>query len=240
MRSLVVVVFAVSIAVAQQPVKVQPQGFSAPAPKVAPAPPGMHLAISNPAVRVFSIELPPHGSAAIGRELHDYMLLAVSGGAAEVAGPGNTFPVELKSGELEIFKGGWPHQLRSKSDGPTSWLVLELARELHPERAVCGLSGPGCGQFKFGKSERGEYNESILFETPTARVLRAELAAASTLPTHADRFDHVVIPLMACDIAVNGDSVSHKPGESIWVHGGFPELRNAGKEPTRLVILEIK
>jgi hypothetical protein len=168
------------------------------------------------------------------------MLLAVSGGTAEIAGPGNTFPVELKSGEIEIFKGGWPHQLRSRSDQPSTWLVLELARELHPERASCGLAGPSCGQFKFGKTEQGEYNESLLFETPVARVLRADLGPASLLPTHADRLDHVVVPMVPCSLALNGENAPHNPGDSIWVHGGFPELRNTGKEATRLVILEIK
>jgi hypothetical protein len=240
MRSFLVVVLTVTAVAAQQSQMPEPQSFSRPAPKVTTASPGLHLSISNPSVRVFSIELPAHGSAAIGREVRDYMLLAVSGGTAEITGPGNTFPVELKSGEIEIFKGGWPHQLLSKSDEPSSWLIVELARELHPERASCGLAGPSCGQFRFGKSEQGEYNESVLFETPSARVLRAELAPASTLPTHADRLDHVVIPMMPCEIALNGESTRRRPGESIWVHGGFPELRNTGKESTRLVILEIK
>ena len=239
MRTLVVFFLAVSAAAAQQSRKVEPQSFTVPAPKVTAAMPGMHLAIANPSVRVFRIELPPHGSAAIGRDVHDYMLLAVSGGTAEVMGPGNTFPVDLKSGEIEIFKGGWPHQLRSKSDGPTSWLVVELSRPLRPGAAICGLSGPDCGRVKFGKTDQGEYNESILFETPTARVLRAELGAASTLPTHADRLDHVVVPLSICEIAMNGASASYKAGTPIWVRGAA-DLRNAGKDPTRLVILEIK
>src|ERR1044071_6886611 len=204
MRAALVVILAVSISAAQQSRRVDPQSFTVPSPKVKTASSGMRLSISNPNVHVFSIELPPHGSAAIGREIRDYMLLAVTGGVAEVAGPGNTFPLDLKSGEVEIFKGGWPHQLRSKSDTPTTWIVLELMRELHPERASCGLAGPGCSQFKFGKTEQGEYSESLLFETPSARVLRAELAAVSTLPTHSDRLDHVVVPLSACTLALNG------------------------------------
>ena len=36
----------------------------------------MHLAISNPRVRVFRIELAAHGSASIGRDVRDYVLLA--------------------------------------------------------------------------------------------------------------------------------------------------------------------
>jgi hypothetical protein len=66
------------------------------------------------------------------------------------------------------------------------------------------------------------------------------LAAVSTLPTHSDRLDHVVVPLSACTLALNGESAARKAGESVWVHGGFPELRNAGTEAARFVILEIK
>lgn len=239
MRLFVVLLLAV-LASPQQPPKPEPQSFSPPAPKVAAPSSGLRLAIANPNVRVYKIELPAHGSVAIGREVRDYMLLAVSGGAAEVTGFANTYPVDLHSGEVQIFTGGWPHHLHSKSDQPSTWIVMELARPLHPERASCGLSGPGCGQFKFGKSDQGEYNESLLFETPSARVLRAELAAASTLPTHADRLDHVVVPLADCTLALNGGSAARKPGESLWVHGGFAELRNAGTDPARFVILEIK
>lgn len=237
---LVFVLLLASFALAQQDSKPQPQSFTRPTPKVAAASTGLRLSISNPSVRVYSIELPARGSVAIGRDVRDYMLLAVSGGSAEITGFANTYPVDLRSGEVQIFTGGWPHQLRSKSDQPSTWIVMELARPLHPEHATCGLAGPDCGQFKFGKSDQGEYNESLLFETPSARVLRAELAAASTLPTHTDRLDHVVVPLSACTLALNGDPAARKPGEPVWVHGGFPELRNAGGEPARFVILEIK
>jgi hypothetical protein len=240
MMRIAVVLLLATVAVAQQTPAPEAQSFTRPAPKVATTSPGMHLAISNSSVRVFNIELAPHGSAAIGREVRDYMLLAVSGGTAEIAGPGNMFPLDLKSGEIQIFKGGWPHQLRSKSDTATTWIVLELIHALNPERASCGLGGAGCSQFKFGKTDQGEYSESLLFETPSARVLRAELAAASTLPTHTDRLDHVVVPLSACTLAVNGDPTARAAGESVWVHGALPELRNTGADAAKFVILEIK
>lgn len=239
MRAETVVLFLATVSAAQQARSPEPQSFTRPTPKFPAGSAAMHLEITNSSVRVFRVELAPHASTSIGRDVHDYMLLAVSGGTAEVVGPGNTFPVDLKSGEVEIFKGGWPHQLRSKSDAPTSWLVLELARELRPERALCGLSGPSCGQFRFGKTDKGEYNESILFETPSARLLRAELAPASTLPTHDDRRGHVVIPMASCNLTLNGSNAAHKAGESIWVQGAA-ELHNAGSETTRLVVLEIK
>lgn len=233
------VLLLLAAAAAQQTPKAEPQKFSRPSPKVITSDPAMHLEISNSNVRVFRVDLAAHGSVSIGRDVREYMLLAVSGGTAEVAGPGNVFPIELKSGEVEIFKGGWPHQLRSKSDQPSRWVVLELARPLQPERASCGLSGRSCGQFKFGKTDQGEYNESLLFETPSARLLRAELAAASALPTHDDRRDHVVVPMTPCSLMLNGETAARQPGESIWVRGAA-ELRNTSAEAAKLVILEIK
>jgi hypothetical protein len=240
MRHLVTILLLAVTAAAQQKPISEAQSFTRPSPKVGAPAPGLHLEIANPAVRVFRIDLPARGTVAIGREVRDYMLVAVSGGSAEIAGFANNYQVDLKSGEVEIFKGGWPHQLRNKSDQPSTWIVLELSRPLQPERASCGLAGPGCSQFKFGKTDQGEYNESVLFETPSARVLRAELAAASTLPTHEDRRDHVVVPLSTCTLALNGDSSVRKSGEPTWIHGGFPELRNAGSQAASFVILEIK
>lgn len=239
MRRLVTVLLLALAAAAQQKPIPETQSFTRPAPKVA-AVPAPHLEISNSSVRVFRIDLPARGAVAISRDVRDYMLVAVSGGSAEIAGFANTYPVDLQSGEVEIFKGGWPHQLRNKSDQPSTWIVLELTRPLQPERASCGLAGPGCTQFKFGKTDQGEYNESVLFETPSARFLRAELAATSTLPTHDDHRDHVVVPLSTCTLALNGDSSIHKSGEATWVHGGFSGLRNGGAEPAKFVILEIK
>jgi len=240
MRAALAILLLCASASAQQPTKPEPQNFSRPTPKVAAPTPGMRLSISNSSVRVFSIDLPAQGSVAIGRDVRDYMLLAVSGGAAEIAGFANNYPLDMKSGEVQIFKGGWPHQLRSKSDQPSTWIVMELSRPLQPDRASCGINGRDCGQFKFGKTDLGEYNESLLFETPSARVLRAELAATSALPTHADARDHVVVPLSSCTLALNGEPAERKAGESVWVHGAFPELRNAGAEPAKFVILEIK
>lgn len=239
MRRLVAVLLLAATSVAQQKPVPETQSFTRPSPKVAAPAPGLHLEISNPAVRVFRIDLPARGAVAIGREVRDYMLVAVSGGSAEIAGFANNYPVDLNSGEVEIFKGGWPHQLRNRSDQPSTWIILEMTRPLQPEHASCGLAGSGCSQFKFGKTDLGEYNESVLFETPSARVLRAELAAASTLPTHDDRRDHVVIPLSAGEFAMNGAGASYKPGETVWVRGAA-ELRNTGKDAARLVIVEVK
>ena len=235
MRIAALALIVAVTAFAQQP----RDNFSRPIPKVGHDP-AMHLAISNPRVRVFRIELAAHGSASIGREVRDYVLLAVSGGRAEIAGPGNSFPIDLQAGEAAIFKGGWPHRLRSVSDAPSTWMVLEVARALQPERALCGLSGPSCGNFRFGKSDEGEYNESILFETPSARLSRAELAPNSLLPTHADRLDHVVIPIVPINIALAGDNAAHGAGDAIWVHGAFPDLRNMGSVAAKFVILELK
>ncbi len=231
--------FSSIVVVQQHAAQPAAQNFSRPSVRVGNLDPAMHLQVSNSSLRVFRIDLAPHAAAAIGRDIRDYMLLAVTDGAAEVVGPGNAFPVDLKSGEIEIFKGGWPHQLRSKSETPTSWMVLELSRDLHPERASCGLGGPGCSQFRFGKTEQGEYNESVLFDTPAARVLRAELAPASTLPTHADTLGHLVVPITECSVALNGTAENHKAGESIFVRGGT-DLRNTGSASARFVILEIK
>src|SRR6266704_2536556 len=61
--------------------------------------PALRLTIENPKLGVFRLELPAHGSAAIGRELRDYVVVAVSGGTVEVGSPGNAFTMEMTAGE---------------------------------------------------------------------------------------------------------------------------------------------
>ncbi len=200
----------------------------------------LKVAIDNPEVKVFRLELPPHGSAPVGREMRDYVLVSVSGGSVEVGGAGNSFRLDMAAGEPVVLKGGWPHTIRSRSERETRWVLVETAKALEPEKAECGLGGPNCTKFRFGKTDEGEYDESLLFETNSVRLSRLQLGRATNLPTHRDRLDHVVVPLTDCRLEVNGGEVSPTAGESIWVRGGFPEFRNTGGQPVRMVMVEIK
>ena len=67
--------------------------------------PGLRLTIENLQVRVFRLDLAPHGSATIDRGVRDYVLLAVSGGSLEVG----SFTMEMAAGEPAVLKGGWAH-----------------------------------------------------------------------------------------------------------------------------------
>jgi hypothetical protein len=196
----------------------------------------LRLVISNPQLKVLRINLPPHGSVSIRREIHDYVLLAITGGSLEAGGN----VVDMAAGEPAVLRGGWTHTLRSRSDQPTSWILVETANALQPEKAVCGLGGANCTQFRFGKGDAGEYEENLLFETVTVRVSRIKLAPASGLPTHTDRRDHLVIPVADCNLKVNGGAYDSRAGDPLWLRGSLPEFRNAGAGPVQLVMLEMK
>lgn len=222
------------VAAAQQPRHIQPQAFSKPSTRIA-AEPATHVDISNATVRAYRIELAPHATETI-RSGHDYVLLAISGGRAEIGVAASSMPLNLQSGEAEVFKGGWPQQLHSTSDAASSWVVLEPLRGLKPERASCGLNGADCGSVRFGKGDDGEYDESTLFETPTLRLSRAELGSNSGLSTHSDLHDHVIVPLVNGGFELNGQTVSDETPR--WVHGGA-EL-HSGADKAKFLIVEFK
>jgi hypothetical protein len=202
--------------------------------------PALRLTIDNSQVRVFRLDLATNGSAEVSRGIRDYVLLSLTGGALEVGPPGRSYSLDMQPGEPAVLKGGWPHTLRSHSGQPSSWVLLELRSPLAPEKAVCGLAAARCTQFRFGKTDEGEYDESLLFETASVRLSRLELGGGASLPTHHDRMDHVVVPLGNSRVQINGGEIISKAGEPIWVRGGFPEFRNTSGQPSRFVILEIK
>jgi hypothetical protein len=196
--------------------------------------------VENRKIRVFRVDLAPHGSVHISRGIRDYVLLSVTGGSLEVGGPGNSYPLEMAAGEPAVLKGGWAHALRNRSDRASSFVLLETTRPLGPDKAVCGLGGPNCTQLRFGKTDQGEYDESLLFETGAVRLSRLQLGADASLPTHRDRLDHVVVPLSDGKIQINGAEIASKAGEAIWVRGGFPDFRVTGGQAMRFVIVELK
>lgn len=202
--------------------------------------PALRLAIDNSQVRVFRLDLATNGSAEVSRDIRDYVLLSLTGGLREVGPSGRSYSLDMQPGEPAVLKGGWSHTLRSHSGQPSSWVLLELRSSLAPEKAVCGLAAAHCTQFRFGKTDQGEYDESLLFETTSVRLSRLELGGGANLTTHRDRMDHVVVPLANSKVQVNGGEIVSKAGEPIWSRGGFPEFRNTSGQSSRFVILEIK
>jgi len=79
-----------------------------------------------------------------------------------------------------------------------------------------------------------------LFETGNVKLSRIQLGAASNLPTHRDRLDHLVIAMADCNLQLNGSPHQSRAGDSFWLRGAIPEFRNAGTDPVRLVMVEIK
>lgn len=234
------VVLMVASAAPQQSHKPAADNFSRPnSPLRTSFDPALRLALDNSQVRVFRLDLATNGSAEVSRDIRDYVLLSLTGGSLEVGPPGRSYSLDMQPGEPAVLKGGWSHTLRSHSGQPSSWVLLELRSSLAPEKALCGLAAANCTQFRFGKTDQGEYDESLLFETTSVRLSRLELGGAN-LPTHRDRMDHVVVPLGNSKVQLNGGEIIAKAGEPIWVRGGFPEFRNTSGQPSRFVILEIK
>src|SRR5439155_17762752 len=72
---------------------------------------------------------------------------------------------------------------------------MEVMREIHPERPVCGLGGRACSDGIFGRNEDGSYSQSTLFETDTIKLARVQLGPGGLLPEHRHDRCHVLVSL---------------------------------------------
>src|SRR5438105_8406591 len=77
-----------------------------------------HAVLENDRVRVFRVDVPPHGSTGLDAHHHAYVLLSLGKNKFEVSGPGNSFPFEMEDGEMQVLNGGWAHRLNNLSDTP--------------------------------------------------------------------------------------------------------------------------
>ena len=200
--------------------------------------PAFRVVLQNPAVRISRIEISSRTATLLDQHPHDYLLLSLDAGDLQISGYGSTYDLPMQPGEMQVMKAGWPHRIANRGASPARLLQVEIARPVHPERPLCGLTAAPCGGMKFGKTEQGEYSEGVLFETDTTRVLRIELGPGGTLLTHQDRRDHVLLPLGESHVEVDGEE---KPAnQPLWQPGGFARVHNLSKEALRAFVIEIK
>lgn len=189
----------------------------------------------------------PHQSTAVDRRPHDYVILPLDYAQMQTVGPsGNSFDFEMRAGQMQIIKGGWPHRTLNTGDTALDVLELEIAGGIKPEQAVCGLSGKECADRAFGKEEGGTYESATLFETPTVKLRRIALGPGGTLPEHHHRGGELLIACTPADLsndtgAGGASALRLKPGEVQWFGPGMEHaIHNTSKDVAKFYELEVR
>ena len=197
--------------------------------------------LTNSQVRIFRLTIAPNEATLLDSHPHDYIVVSFGTNAFEAVGEITRFSLEMSDGEAQILTAGWPHKLVNKAPQPAHLLILEVVRGIYPAQSVCGLGGHSCDQTRFGKTDAGSYDQTMLFETSTVRLLRAELGPGGVLPSHADTNDHLMVMLTDSHLSDGiGAGTEESAGHATWTFGRLQPIKNLGAQDARMLILEIK
>jgi quercetin dioxygenase-like cupin family protein len=208
------------------------------------AEPHHHLVLENPYVRVFHLELPPHGATLQHRHAHDYIsvTLGISQGENDVAGKPPAV-LTLQDGETRFVPGGFTHFGKNLSDRPFQTVIVELLQDekaRHSPPPKWGVNGD---------EERGLHilnggTRDILFVKDGVRVSDLELQPGGVVPKHHHAGPHLVVAVTDLDLRsdIEGKApaqIQLKAGDVAWAKGGATHaLTNVGTKNAKLITVE--
>src|SRR5947208_736660 len=166
---------------------------------------------------MFKVEVPGLQSTSVNYHRHDYLVVSLGKSNFEIAGSGIRYPMQMEGGEMQVIKGGASHRITNLSDSPLQLVEMEVMREIHPERPVCGLGGRACSDGIFGRNEDGSYSQSTLFETDTIKLARVQLGPRGLLPEHHHDRCHILVSLAQTALL---DSASHARSRELHHNAG--------------------
>lgn len=203
------------------------------------AEPHHHLVIDNPFVRVFNLEVPPHGDTLVHWHRHDYIWVTL--GASEVVNAVEGKPpvtVKLQDGETGFSAAPFAHSARNLSEQPFRNVTIELVQDdklrgspahWDEERGLDILTGG---------------TRQILFVKDGVRVSEYELEPGGIVPMHHHAGPHLLVAVsdleIRSDVEGQGPMPGHfKSGDSKWLPGGYSHtLTNVGKQAAKFVTVE--
>jgi quercetin dioxygenase-like cupin family protein len=228
------------------------------------ADPAFQQTFSNDKVSVYRLELAPQASTQLDRHERDYILLALTGAHLQATDGKHTNELTVEPEGMQVLKGGWPHKIVNQGDNAATAIIVVPAAKLDPEHAMCGLAARQCKAGEIG-DELGKFTESVLFDTPTAKLIQAEVAAGAQIPP--TDYVHPVLLVAMTPVALidarqsmqptadqpqgeNAQSTKNQPGESpiqlkpgdtFYLPGETTDaLKNAGKDDARFVLLTLR
>ncbi len=196
--------------------------------------------VRNSTLAAQALDIAPRAAVSIPATTHDYLVISLGESNLAVVGSRNRFDLELGAGEMQVITGRWPHKLMNRSDKPSRIVRVEVMRDVHAEKALCGLAASNCHEVRFGKTAHGDYTQTALFETPTAKLFRTSISANGSLRLHDDSRSHLIVALTKFRAHAASADFSLEPGDVQWIEGALPELSNLGSDEACMLILEIK
>ncbi len=214
------------------------------APAQIPAGSPYRQIFENHYIRVFRVELPPHGQAPIYQNMHDLVWVALSNSTLTIVqSEGERKELRLRAGDTRFFGS---YEVRSVTNAAEETLHGILA-----EIKVRGLASGGCGC-------TGEVEKTVcgcgrsihlpdLWALVVGRITLGGTTLSPGVSTQGGEFRGdtllvAVAPLQLRDEAsprLNGDSTLRlAAGEVRWVKEGRHQFRNTGKSAARFVTIE--
>jgi len=198
--------------------------------------------LQNHQVKIFRVRVAAQASTALDIHEHDYIVVSLADSAFKIKSEFNSLSVQMKAGEVQVLKGGWPQRLVNTTDAPLDLVEIEAVRGIDPEHPECGLAVAECRDGEFGEG----FTFSTLFETRKIKLSRVDLSAGGVLPKHAHIESHVLIALADMklsnqDADKDAENLQLKAGEIVW-HEGPEEhtLTNAGDKDAPILVVEFK
>src|SRR5689334_6681306 len=82
--------------------------------------------LSNEHVRVLRVKMAPHQSTGVDRRPHDYLIIPLQYADMQTVGDGGSFDFEMRAGQMQVNKGGWPHRTVNAADSALDVLEFEI------------------------------------------------------------------------------------------------------------------
>ena len=209
------------------------------------AEPHHHPVLTNHQVRVFQVELPPHGETLLHRHRHDYIYVTLGDSEVSNAVKGkDPVTVKLQDGQTGFLSRNYAHVARNLRDQPFRIVNIELLQDdkLRTSSAKWD-EDRGLDILHGGTKE-------ILFVKDTVRVSEIELQPNAALPGGSNARPVLLIALTDLDF-LTSDPRTHdthtpaptpvhsKTGDVIWLPLGFRRpIVNAGPHNAKFIALE--
>jgi quercetin dioxygenase-like cupin family protein len=206
------------------------------------AEPSHHPVLQNHYVRVFSVEVAPHGATLLHRHRHDYIFVSL--GPAEISNEVEGKPaadVKLEDGEARFSPGNFVHRVRNSSNQSFRAIAIEL---LQDEKT--GSIPPSSDNDSRSLHVLHGGTEQVLFVKDGVRVSEIELQIAGVQPRHQHAKAELMLALtdlvLRSDVVGKGASnLEMKGGDVKWMEGGFTHtVTNVGQGPAKFVTLEFE
>jgi quercetin dioxygenase-like cupin family protein len=202
--------------------------------------PSHHLALQNPFVRVFKVQVAPHAATLMHRHRHDYVFVTL--GASEVENDVQGKPpvaLKFKDGDTYFLPGGFAHIAKNLLDRPFRNVTVEFMQDEKAHK-----SPPPKWDEERGMHILEGGTQDILFVKDGVRASEIVLQPGATLPKHHHAGPHLLVAIS--DLEIRSDVVGQGPmlgyfksGDVKWLPGGYSHtLTNVGKSEAKFITLE--